>query len=196
MNWDDIGKRISEIQELERRTAELKRELLMGAGRYEGFEATSWLLFTVFDRRFVMPLHQVEEVVQMPDLMPSPGSSRVMAGLLNLRGRIMAVIDLAAMILGKKNDIRADKCLLICSVAQRSFGLMVDDVEDVAVYPQEAFAPSEEMLSGSLRTVAVLRTDSKALPVLDAAAIAYSADLSNIDSTSTVEDVQDDGKPR
>jgi len=80
-----------------------------------------------------------------------PGADQSIVGLLNLRGRLVTVVDLAQRILGIRARA-ADPVVLVVSVGDRSLALLVDDVEDVEEVELDAqSAVGGRFLSGAGR---------------------------------------------
>ena len=51
--------------------------------------------FHLGDRRFALPILDVREIIHACDLTPVPLASRQVRGLINLRGQIVTILDLA-----------------------------------------------------------------------------------------------------
>ena len=106
--------------------------------------------FRAGDESFALPVSQVLEVAELGELAPVPGSPQSVLGVRNLRGQVLPVIDLAA-VLGTDGSHQAEK-LVIAEEAGRRAGLAIDqvtDVGDLAGPIQEADSP---FLSGSTLT--------------------------------------------
>jgi purine-binding chemotaxis protein CheW len=106
--------------------------------------------FRVGAESFALPVEQVLEVAELGELAPVPGAPTSVLGVRNLRGLVLPVIDLAA-VLGTTGSNRADK-LVIAEEAGRRAGLVIDqvtDVGDLAGPMQETDSP---FLSGSALT--------------------------------------------
>jgi purine-binding chemotaxis protein CheW len=106
--------------------------------------------FRVGAESFALPVTQVLEVAELGELAPVPGAPPSVLGVRNLRGQVLPVIDLAA-VLGTTGSNRADK-LVIAEEAGRRAGLAIDqvtDVGDLAGPMQESDSP---FLSGSTLT--------------------------------------------
>jgi purine-binding chemotaxis protein CheW len=72
-------------------------------------------------------------VREITGLLPTtrlPGAGPEVRGLINLRGRLLPVIDLAIR-LGKEPTGAAGGEVVVLSVGDRAFGLLVDDVREV-----------------------------------------------------------------
>lgn len=89
--------------ELRERTAifELRAERLARlqeprAGDISGNAAKIVLIFSLGEERYAFPGEQVREVRPLGQITPLPGTPAFVAGLMNVRGRIVPVIDLCA----------------------------------------------------------------------------------------------------
>jgi purine-binding chemotaxis protein CheW len=89
-----------------------------------------WLLhFLTQNVRVCIELQYVEKVLQLMMLEPVPGGPDELAGLLNLAGKSIPVIDLA-LYLGLSRDklYLLNTPILICSLDSHQIGIIVDDV--------------------------------------------------------------------
>lgn len=89
------------------------------------------VLFSLGDERFAVPLSAVREVVPAP---PSytrvPRTSEVVKGVMNLRGRVVTVLDTAhALGVG---SLQAGSQVLLLDQHQASVGLLVSQVDGIA----------------------------------------------------------------
>ena len=96
-----------------------------------------------------MPIELVRETIHVPPITPVFHTPACVAGITNLRGEILAVLDPAALLgLGRaKRD--AGTRILIVEVDDRSAGLLVDslgvlrDVDESAIDPVPSTVPAE-----------------------------------------------------
>ena len=84
---------------------------------------------------YAIPVTHVREVLEIGHVTPLPGSGEHVIGLRNLRGQIVPVFDVAALIGAGALDEPGKVCVteLNGSVA----GLAVDEVTDVAEIPND-----------------------------------------------------------
>jgi chemotaxis signal transduction protein len=84
---------------------------------------------------YAIPVTHVREVLEIGEITPLPGSGDHVLGLRNLRGQVLPVFDLAALLQTGERGEPASVCVaeLDGSVA----GLAVDEVTDVAGLPDE-----------------------------------------------------------
>jgi purine-binding chemotaxis protein CheW len=97
--------------------------------------------FRVGRENFGVPISSVHEIVRMMDVTSVPDSPEYIEGVINLRGKIIPVIDLrkrfgeAAVASNKKNRI------LVAEIQERLVGLLVDAASEVLKIPPEQIEP-------------------------------------------------------
>src|SRR6202162_4186120 len=80
---------------------------------------------------FGLPISRVQDVFMPERLTRVPLSSREIAGVLNLRGRIVTVIDMRARLgLSKNDDGRAPMAVGV-DMRGESYGLLIDQIGEV-----------------------------------------------------------------
>jgi purine-binding chemotaxis protein CheW len=83
----------------------------------------------------------VVEVVMMAKLTPMPESPEWVAGLLNCRGQTIPVIDVLARLTRAAHRPSLSDVVVICSVAGRRFGLIVQEILSVDTVPPRSVQP-------------------------------------------------------
>lgn len=102
--------------------------------------------FRVGGEAYGVPIAMVREIVRSLEITPVPDAPAHVEGVVNLRGRIVPVIDLrkrfheAQIVAGKKNRI------LVVEVAGRVAGLLVDAASEVLKMPPSSVEPPPEVL--------------------------------------------------
>lgn len=94
----------------------------------------------------------VREIVAMPVATRLPGAPLHVRGVVNLRGQLLTVVDLGHRLTGTVLESE-DGSIVVVTVADRSLGLLVDDVHDVQELPvvaaeREVLARSDGLLTG------------------------------------------------
>jgi purine-binding chemotaxis protein CheW len=106
------------------------------------------VLFKAGGERFALPLETVREVVvPQPPFARVPRAGAAVRGAMNLRGRVVAVVELAPLV-GLAPDVLgpAQGHVLVLDRDRRALGLLVSavlGVEAVALAPGAARDPSE-----------------------------------------------------
>jgi purine-binding chemotaxis protein CheW len=127
------------------------------------------VVFRVAAERFALPLEAVREVVvPQPPFARVPRAPEAVRGVMNLRGRVVAVVDLAPLVgLAAQPLEPGVGQVLILDHARRALGLLIGGVLGV-----EPLTPPEQ--SGAL-VLGVAATRSGAVTVLGAAPLASAA---------------------
>ena len=136
-----------------------------GVGRYAAF--------LVAGRRFAVPAADVAEVLRDGRVNTVPRAPESLAGLLNLRGRIVPVIDLQ-----RKLGLTADReeaplspptVHLVLQATEEWCSLLVDEILDVIEIPEAAFQPvvAQQATEATDATTAVYASDEGLMYLLD-----------------------------
>jgi purine-binding chemotaxis protein CheW len=99
------------------------------------------LLFRLGSAVYGCDIGTVREIVPFRPATRLPGTPPYVNGLVNVRGTIITVVDLAAR-LGAGGPATADGSIIIAEVGARRLGMAVADVMDVAVLQVDR-APDE-----------------------------------------------------
>ncbi len=136
-------------------------------------EATvSLITFRLGSEWYALPLAAVREVVRGAQITYLPSAPAAVAGILNLRGNIVAAVD-PQRVLGLPASARGEHSRVILLAAQGvEAGVVVDEVGSVAAVPVSQMEPPLTTLEGAAaaaiaqtcrwdgRLVAVLKTES------------------------------------
>ena len=102
--------------------------------------------FLVGDRYFGINTSLVQEVVRFGEITPVHHSPEFILGVMNLRGRIVTVIDLCRKLSGKLKEATDRSRIFIVDWRQEYVGLVVDDVGEVVPFERSAlFRPPDNL---------------------------------------------------
>ncbi len=129
------------------------------------------VVFRVANERYALPLDAVREVVlPQPPFSRVPRSSEAVRGVMNLRGRVLAVVDLALLVGLAPQPLQAGAGqVLILEHGRRALGFLIGGVLGVERITTPPDAPP-----GLVRGVA--RASSGAVTLLGADALAGEAE--------------------
>ena len=129
--------------------------------------------FTLGPAAFGVDARLVQEVVKVGDITPVHGAPDDIAGIRNLRGRIVTVVDMAKHLgLGSVQNA-SDTRVLIMEHLGESFGFLVDSVGDAIALEEENITPPPSSLDPALhgRLRGVWRDGSSLTAILDPLAL-------------------------
>lgn len=98
------------------------------------------LLLRVHGMDAAIPLQSVQEVVPYAWLTPIPQAPPWVAGVLDLGGAMVCVLDVGARATGGVHSPRVEDFIVICQIDRRLVGLCVSAVMDVVSFPASAVA--------------------------------------------------------
>lgn len=134
-----------------------------------GSELTEFVTVTIGDQLFGLPIARVQDVFVPERLTRVPLAPPEVAGILNLRGRVVTAIDMRMRLdLAGRGDGQPAMAIGIDSKSE-SYGLLVDSVGEVMKLPANACEPKPANLNSRIGRVAsgVYRLDNKLMVVLD-----------------------------
>ena len=119
--------------------------------------------------RFALPLESVREVVvPRPPFARVPRAPAAVRGAMNLRGRVVAVVELATLLgLPPESATAAQSHLVLLDRGRRGVGLLVSAVLGVEALPP----PTPDGGDGLVRGVTVSERHGSAVRVLDPDAV-------------------------
>lgn len=118
---------------------------------------------------FGLPILRVQDVFAPERLTRVPLAPSEIAGVLNLRGRIVTLIDMRCRLgLGRREDGQAAMAVGV-ETRGESYGLLIDSVGEVLKLDRVAWEPNPSNLDPHLASVStgIYRLDGQLLMVLD-----------------------------
>lgn len=103
------------------------------------------LLFLLQNIRFCADLKYINKIISLPLLEAVPNSPRFLAGLLNISGKSIPVIDLAIRIgLTRNQPYALETPILICQHQTQIIGIIVDEVLSLTEISAESLQMKSE----------------------------------------------------
>lgn len=104
------------------------------------------VIFWLAGEEFGLEIAQVREIIRMQDITPMPKAPDFIEGVINLRGQIIAVMNLAKR-LGLKAAERTEKSrIVVTEVKENTVGLVVDEVPEVLRIAEDNVEATPEMI--------------------------------------------------
>lgn len=127
-----------------------------------------YLCLNLGTEEFAIPLLSVREVLGMPEVTSIPQTPNYFVGIMNLRGKVISVIDLRVK-LGIKPVSSEETAVIILDLDESRFGIVVDQVNSVQEISQEELdsKPSLENSKANEFISGVFKRDKNLILVLD-----------------------------
>jgi len=108
-------------------------------------EAHQYLTFALSSELYAVGILNVKEIIEYGNLTEIPMMPAYIRGVINLRGAVVPVIDLAARFGGKASEVQRRTCIVIVEMRQddtkQDLGIMVDAVSEVLEIPGSEIEP-------------------------------------------------------
>lgn len=95
------------------------------------FDTQRYIEFNIGVERYALELLTVLEVISIPTTTPVPNSPAYMVGLMNLRGKIISIVDVRKKLGIKALENNAESAVIILKVRDTSIGIIVDSINRV-----------------------------------------------------------------
>ncbi|MDQ2687275.1 MAG: chemotaxis protein CheW [Armatimonadota bacterium] len=107
------------------------------------------VVFTLDQKRFGIPLHVVERIVQVVEVTPVPQAPAVILGIINVQGLIVPVFDLRALLGLPAREIQITDQIVIARTPSQMVALLVDEVRGVEdAETTAASVPAPDFVAG------------------------------------------------
>jgi purine-binding chemotaxis protein CheW len=116
------------------------------------------LIFTLDGQRYALPLDKVERVVRAAAITPLPAAPDVVLGVLDIRGEVVAVINLRKRFRHLEREVRGDDQFVIARSRGLTLALAADSAVSVVEQSERAVTAPDEILAGLGYLQGVTRT--------------------------------------
>lgn len=123
--------------------------------------------FRLGKNEYTIPILKVREIINTPDITTLPQSPHYMKGVINIRGKIVPVVDLKDLISVGGEEGVGSKTVVISS-GKATFGVLVDSITSVVNIEESEIEPPEGFMHENLDKVAgVARLGDRLVILLD-----------------------------
>ncbi|MBE6830395.1 MAG: purine-binding chemotaxis protein CheW [Ruminococcaceae bacterium] len=107
-----------------------------------------FLTFALDEEFYGIEICYVTEIVGVQKISVLPGAPPYIKGVINLRGRIIPVADMRLRFRKEVVPYTSRTCIIVVEIGDCTVGLIVDEVREVAMIPDECVAPPPDMKIG------------------------------------------------
>ena len=128
-----------------------------------------WLVFRLQAHDYALPIGDVAEVLRMVALIPVPEAPAWLAGIINLRGQVLPVVDLRLRLGLPPEAPGLSTPIIVTHAAGRPVGLIADSVSEVVTLPADAVEPPDAFAGPGRAIAGLAHAGSRLILVLDLA---------------------------
>lgn len=108
-----------------------------------------YLTFHLAGEDYAIEIKYVTEIVGMQDITEVPDLANYIRGVINLRGKVIPVIDVRLRFLMSAREYDSRTCIIIIHLQTTSVGLIVDEVSEVINIPMEQIDAPPRTMKGT-----------------------------------------------
>ena len=181
---DDNRALDARLAELEAELKTMRRQLGATERTRAALPAGDWPLLrcTVGSDAYGIPLEQVAEIVRYVQVTRVADLPDTLAGVINVRGQVVAVIDARARFGHQPTPPRRGTAIVLTRVGARHAGLIVDNVRDVVVAPNGALREPSGPLAKAHAICALATLEREVLQVIDLDHVLSGAEWARVES--------------
>lgn len=107
--------------------------------------------FRIGRETFGLPISMVREIIRVPDITAVPNAPNYIEGVINLRGRIIPVVDLRKRFGEKSFEPNKKNRVVVVELETRAIGLIVNSASEVLrISPSDIEEPNNVFHEGEL----------------------------------------------
>jgi len=142
--------------------------------------------FRVGRETFGVPIAMVREIVRVPEITAVPNAAEFIEGVINLRGKIVPVVDLRKRFRDAAPEAGRKTRILVAEVEGQSVGLIVNSASEVLrIPPSEIEEPHNVFKEGELSYITgVGKLKGRLVILLDLTRILQRGELQRLDQAA------------
>jgi purine-binding chemotaxis protein CheW len=145
------------------------------------------VIFQLGGEEFGVEIMQVQEIIRMPDITRIPQSPEYVEGVINLRGKIIVVINLNTKFDLHSKELDADSRIIIVEIGENVVGMIVDSVSEVLRLSTSSVEPAPDIISTKIKAdylKGVGKLDERLLILLDLEKVLNDDEMAQLESVS------------
>jgi purine-binding chemotaxis protein CheW len=104
--------------------------------------------FKIANEEFAVDILNVQEINKMTQITKVPNAPDFVEGVINLRGRVIPIIDLRTRLRLEKKEYDKDTRIVVVEISNKTIGFIVDAVREVLRIPKNITEAPPELVSG------------------------------------------------
>jgi len=148
--------------------ATVERE--MEKGNLKKKEVRQILVFCLASEELGLDISCVREVLRPQEIYPLPKTPPFIEGVINLRGHIVALIDLRKRLNARQMEDENKKRIIVCKLNKSIVGLTVNSLREIIALSEEDIRPTPEVVSMQMEAdviSGIATVGKRIIPILD-----------------------------
>lgn len=108
-------------------------------------EEKQYVVFGLDGQEYCVDIITVQEIIVPTKVTKLPNTPPYVLGVFNLRGNIVALLDLKTRFGMKSSEQKEDTRIIVMKVDEKSFGILADEIHEVIKIKDESIEDSSEI---------------------------------------------------
>jgi purine-binding chemotaxis protein CheW len=130
-------------------------------------EAVQLVVFRIDKSEYALPVGNVGEILRMVAIAPVPEAPDWLPGVINLRGKVIPVIDLRTRLGLRRVDVGLNTPIVVAETEGQMVGLVADSVTELLTVPLESVEPPDARVGNANAVEAVARAGERLILIFD-----------------------------
>ncbi len=141
-----------------------------------------YITFTIGEEDYAISIINVEEIVKVSNLIKIPKSQDYFVGLMDIRGKVVNMIDLSKKIMNKRVHESMMNRAIIVKINGKSLGIIVDKVSHGVQFSKSQIDPPPPSVKGmsSRYIIGVAKRDNRFIILIDIEKILTNEELAEV----------------
>lgn len=113
----------------------------------EAKELVQMVIFALDKEEYAVEISEVREILRMPEITPMPNAPGFIEGIINVRGKIVVVIDLEKRFNLDRESEKKSLNVVLAEIGENTFGAVVDEVTEVLRVPKDNIESAPAIIS-------------------------------------------------
>lgn len=137
--------------------------------------------FNVGKEEYGIEILKVQEILKLPEVTPLPKSAEYILGVIDLRGKVIPIIDLGVRF-GISEKSAQNKRAIVVDIKGKRMGLAIDQVSHVVKLEQKDIEPPPPIVKGisGRFIIGIGKVENKFVIILDIDRIFSADELTNL----------------
>ena len=143
------------------------------------------VVFNIGTEEFGVEIMNVQEIIRMTNITKIPQASGYVKGIINLRGRIIVVINLNVIMGMESKENNENTRIIVADIGETVMGFIVDSVSEVIRLPESSVEPAPAVIANKIGTEYVRgvgKMEDRLLILLDLDKILSANELHNVNA--------------
>ncbi|NJD52108.1 MAG: chemotaxis protein CheW [Candidatus Methanoperedens sp.] len=146
------------------------------------------VVFNIGTEEFGVEIMNVQEIIRMTNITKIPQASGYVKGIINLRGKIIVVINLNVIMGMDSKEHNENTRIIVADIGETVMGFVVDSVSEVIRLPESSVEPAPAVIANKIGTEYVRgvgKMEDRLLILLDLDKILSASELHNVNTIAS-----------